>query len=46
MVASIASENGVEMPSFFGYFLRAGAVLIPLFLLLTVLPVAPFLHWH
>ena len=46
MVASIASENGVEMPSFFGYFLRAGAVLIPLFLLLTLLPVAPILHWH
>ncbi|GAA0005196.1 hypothetical protein BRDID11002_51990 [Bradyrhizobium diazoefficiens] len=42
MVASIARENGVEMPSFFGYLLRAGAVLIPLFLLLTVLPVAPF----
>ncbi|MDA9466461.1 sodium:proton antiporter [Bradyrhizobium sp. CCBAU 53415] len=46
MVSSIASENGIEMPSFFGYFLRAGAVLIPLFLLLTLLPVAPILHWH
>ncbi|WFU23824.1 sodium:proton antiporter [Bradyrhizobium sp. CB1717] len=46
MVSSIASENGIEMPSFFGYLLRAGAVLIPLFLLLTVLPVAPILHWH
>ena len=46
MVSSIASENGIAMPSFFGYFLRAGAVLIPLFLLLTFLPVAPFLHWH
>lgn len=46
MVSSIASENGIEMPSFFGYLLRAGAVLIPLFLLLTLLPVAPILHWH
>lgn len=46
MVSSIASESGIKMPSFFGYFLRAGAVLIPLFLLLTLLPVAPILHWH
>ncbi len=46
MVSSIASENGIEMPSFFGYLLRAGAVLIPLFLLLTLLPVAPILRWH
>ena len=46
MVSSIASENGIAMPSFFGYFLRAGAVLIPLFLLLTLLPVAPILRWH
>ncbi|MGY4285365.1 Na+/H+ antiporter NhaD/arsenite permease-like protein [Bradyrhizobium sp. LM2.7] len=46
MVSSIASESGIEMPSFFGYLLRAGAVLIPLFLLLTLLPVAPILHWH
>ncbi|MFB6419132.1 MULTISPECIES: sodium:proton antiporter [Bradyrhizobium] len=46
MVSSIASENGIKMPSFFGYLLRAGAVLIPLFVLLTLLPVAPFLDWH
>lgn len=46
MVSSIASENGIRMPSFFGYFARAGAVLIPLFLLLTLLPVAPILRWH
>ena len=25
MVSSIASENGIEMPGFFGYLLRAGA---------------------
>jgi Na+/H+ antiporter NhaD/arsenite permease-like protein len=46
MVSSIASENGIEMPSFFGYFLRASAVLIPLFVLLTLLPFAPILRWH
>ncbi|WP_247991575.1 sodium:proton antiporter [Bradyrhizobium sp. 186] len=46
MVTSIANESGIAMPSFFGYLLRAGAVLIPLFLLLTLLPVAPILHWH
>jgi len=46
MVTSIATEQGIEMPSFFGYLLRAGAVLIPLFLLLTFLPVAPIFHWH
>ncbi|MDE5445282.1 sodium:proton antiporter [Bradyrhizobium sp. CSA207] len=46
MVSSIANESGIKMPGFFGYLLRAGAVLIPLFLLLTVLPVAPLLHWH
>jgi hypothetical protein len=34
------------MPSFFGYLVRAGAVLIPLFMLLTLLPVAPILRWH
>jgi Na+/H+ antiporter NhaD/arsenite permease-like protein len=46
MVRSIAIESGIEMPSFFGYLLWAGGVLIPLFLLLTVLPVAPLLSWH
>jgi Na+/H+ antiporter NhaD/arsenite permease-like protein len=46
MVSSIASENGIEMPSFFGYFVRASAVLIPLFVLLTLLPFAPILRGH
>jgi Na+/H+ antiporter NhaD/arsenite permease-like protein len=44
MVAAIANESGIKMPSFFGYLLWAGAVLIPLFLLLTVLPIAPVLN--
>ncbi|WP_225702575.1 sodium:proton antiporter [Bradyrhizobium cenepequi] len=46
MVAAIANESGVKMPSFFGYLLFAGAVLIPLFLLLTLLPIAPVLSIH
>ncbi len=32
------------MPSFFGYLLRAAAILVPLFLLLTFLPIAPVLR--
>ena len=44
MVYAIATERGVRMPSFFGYLLWAGAVLVPLFLLLTFLPVAPVLR--
>ncbi|UFZ01378.1 sodium:proton antiporter [Bradyrhizobium ontarionense] len=43
MVAAIANERGIRMPSFFGYTLRAAAILIPLFVLLTVLPIHPLL---
>ena len=32
MVYAIAREQGVNMPSFFGYMLWSGAVLIPVFL--------------
>jgi Na+/H+ antiporter NhaD/arsenite permease-like protein len=35
MVYAIASEQGVEMPSFFGYMLWSFAVLLPVFALLT-----------
>lgn len=45
MVAAIAIERGIKMPSFFGYLLWASAILIPLFVLLTLLPVAPVLSW-
>jgi Na+/H+ antiporter NhaD/arsenite permease-like protein len=41
MVTAIANERGIRMPSFFGYMVWAGAVLLPLFLLLTFLPIAP-----
>ncbi|HEY5724949.1 MAG TPA: sodium:proton antiporter, partial [Methylomirabilota bacterium] len=37
MVKSIAEETGVKMPSFLGYMLYSGAILIPLFLLVTLL---------
>jgi Na+/H+ antiporter NhaD/arsenite permease-like protein len=37
MVKSIAEEAGVKMPSFFGYMLYSGLVLVPLFVAVTVL---------
>jgi Na+/H+ antiporter NhaD/arsenite permease-like protein len=37
MVKTIAEKSGVRMPSFFGYMLYSGAVLIPLFLLTTLI---------
>lgn len=43
MVEAIARERGIEMPSFFGYMLWASAILVPLFLLLTVLPIPPLI---
>jgi len=36
MVRSIAEQRGVKMPSFGGYMLYSGAVLIPVFVLVTV----------
>jgi Na+/H+ antiporter NhaD/arsenite permease-like protein len=35
MIYALASERGVRMPSFFGYMLWAGAVLLPALVLLT-----------
>ena len=37
MVRSIAEERGIAMPSFFGYMLWSGGILIPLFLLMTLI---------
>jgi Na+/H+ antiporter NhaD/arsenite permease-like protein len=37
MIKAIAEERGVRMPSFFGYMLWSGAILLPLFALVTVL---------
>jgi len=44
MVYAIARERGVKMPGFFGYMLWAILISVPLFLLLTWLPVAPLLR--
>lgn len=41
MVYAIATERGIKMPSFFAYLAIAASVLIPIFLLLTLLPIAP-----
>ena len=35
MVKSIAEQSGIKMPSFFGYMLYSGAILIPLFVVIT-----------
>ena len=35
MVKAIAEDRGVKMPSFFGYLLWSGAILIPLFVVMT-----------
>jgi Na+/H+ antiporter NhaD/arsenite permease-like protein len=37
MVKAIAEENGVKMPSFFGYMLYSGGILLPLFAVVTLL---------
>jgi Na+/H+ antiporter NhaD/arsenite permease-like protein len=36
MVKAIAEENGVSMPGFFGYMLYAGGVLLPIFIVVTL----------
>jgi Na+/H+ antiporter NhaD/arsenite permease-like protein len=36
MVKAIAEENGVKMPSFFGYMAWSGAILIPIFVVVTL----------
>ncbi|MBY4594285.1 sodium:proton antiporter [bacterium BD-1] len=37
MVKAIAEDRGVRMPSFFGYMLWSGGILLPLFILVTFL---------
>ncbi|MET0605355.1 MAG: sodium:proton antiporter, partial [Beijerinckiaceae bacterium] len=37
MVYAIAKDGGVRMPSFFGYMLWSGAVLIPIFIVVTLI---------
>ena len=43
MVYAIATERGIKMPSFFGYLFWASLILLPIFVLLTILPLAPVL---
>jgi len=43
MIYAIATERGVRMPGFFGYIGWSAAVLLPLFMLLTLLPIPPLL---
>jgi Na+/H+ antiporter NhaD/arsenite permease-like protein len=43
MVHAIAEERGIRMPSFFAYLFWAALILVPLFVLLTLLPIAPVL---
>ena len=45
MVYAIAVERGIRMPSFFAYMLWAAAVLVPLFALLTFLPIPPIFRF-
>jgi hypothetical protein len=37
MVKSICEERGIKMPTFFGYMLWSGGILLPLFALITFL---------
>ena len=37
MVKAIVEENGVEMPSFLGYMAYSSMVLIPTFLIVTLI---------
>jgi Na+/H+ antiporter NhaD/arsenite permease-like protein len=37
MVKAIAEENGVPMPGFFGYMLYSGGILIPIFIVTSLL---------
>jgi Na+/H+ antiporter NhaD/arsenite permease-like protein len=46
MIYAIAQEQRVRMPGFFGYVLWAICVLVPLFLILTLLPISPILKVH
>ena len=43
MLYAIANEQNVRMPGFFGYLLWAVCVLVPLFFVLTLLPISPIL---
>ena len=37
MVKAIAEQSGVRMPSFFGFMFYSGAILIPIFVVITLI---------
>jgi Na+/H+ antiporter NhaD/arsenite permease-like protein len=37
MVKAIAEDRGIRMPSFFGYMAWSGVVLLPLFILMSLI---------
>jgi Na+/H+ antiporter NhaD/arsenite permease-like protein len=37
MVKAVVEESGIRMPSFFGYMAWSCAILLPLFILITLL---------
>jgi Na+/H+ antiporter NhaD/arsenite permease-like protein len=41
MVKAIAEQNGVRMPSFFGYMAWSGGILVPLFVVVTLVFLRP-----
>lgn len=43
MVRSIAEDRGIRMPSFFAYLGWAALIMLPLFALLTLLPISPLI---
>jgi Na+/H+ antiporter NhaD/arsenite permease-like protein len=45
MVYAIAEERGIAMPSFFSYLAWAALILLPIFALLTALPIPPILKF-
>jgi Na+/H+ antiporter NhaD/arsenite permease-like protein len=45
MVYAIAEERGITMPGFFAYLFWSSLVLLPLFLLLTFLPIPPIMKF-
>jgi Na+/H+ antiporter NhaD/arsenite permease-like protein len=44
MVYAIAQQRGIKMPGFFAYTFWAALILVPLFLLLTWLPIPPMIR--
>jgi len=46
MVKSIAEQSGIKMPSFFGYMAYSITILMPIFILITLVLNYLVGHWH